>query len=874
VAGVSRPRAWLERPSLIELGVIDDRDSARLAAVGLGGISLLGIVAVAVCFIVPPPAPRFHPLPVLVIALTGMAIASAFLRFPGLAPGRRLPPYIAAGTLTLGVLTYAVGPDLFPYVAIFFVWIGATFPFLSRRQAVAQLLLVYLVCALVIAMQPGHWNAFAEWEIVIGAGTIAAAVLEWVVQRITDVAFEQRTARRDLEEASDRLEQVNRQKREFLAVTSHELRTPLNAIIGFADILAERLYGPLNDRQAGYVEDIRSSGQHLLGLISEVLDVAKVESGALQLDVEAVDADALLAGIVTLFRDQAARAGVHLHLDAGAIGVAEGDERKLRQVLVNLVGNAVALTPEGGSVTVRAHATPATVHVAVADTGPGIAPLDRERIFEAYEQAARREGSTGLGLPLARRLIEAHGGHLDLETQLGQGSIFSFTLPRRHPRAATSAPASTVPVAEVPTPDELMRGTTRVATMFILGAAAVAGLAGIAATLAGTDLAAFQRAILFTGAVAVVSVIVLVRMERSLSVRGYVVLYLVLASTLDASVLLAGSRTGPIAVLAYTWGAVATFMVLPRRPAVRLLAVLLASYGVVVAVQPGNYLPALRWWLVAGACVGCAAAMSWLMSKLGVLIDAEHEAKRRVEASWAELDRVSRHKSEFLANMSHELRTPLNAIIGFADVLREQLFGPLNERQAEYVGDVIESGHQLLGLINDILDLAKAEAGRVDLHVEEFAADDLVRDALSPFSAEATRRGITLAVDVDPAATRVEADRARLGRALTNLTSNAVRVSPDGGCVEVRVRPVEGRVCIEVRDAGPGIAVSDQVRIFEEFERIAPPGVAGPGRGLGLALARSFTELHDGQLEVDSTLGQGSTFRITLPRPTGVSASP
>jgi signal transduction histidine kinase len=214
---------------------------------------------------------------------------------------------------------------------------------------------------------------------------------------------------------------------------SHELRTPLNAIIGFSQVLRERLFGEINEKQEEYLDDILSSAHHLLSLINDVLDLSKVEAGQVELDVAPFSLRETLESGVVMVRERAARNGVRLSLEAGSdVDVIDGDERRIRQVLFNLLSNAVKFTPSGGSVDVSAERVGTAVQVTVADTGSGIAPEDHERIFEEFQQTeagrAEREG-TGLGLALSRRLVELHGGRIWLESELGRGSRFVFTLP-------------------------------------------------------------------------------------------------------------------------------------------------------------------------------------------------------------------------------------------------------------------------------------------------------------------------------------------------------------------------------------------------------------------------------------------------------------
>jgi len=229
------------------------------------------------------------------------------------------------------------------------------------------------------------------------------------------------------------LETASRHKSEFLANMSHELRTPLNAILGFSQVLQQKLFGELNAKQEEYLEDILSSGNHLLSLINDVLDLSKVEAGQIELEVAPFSLREAVERGVAMVRERASKNGVAV---AAAIDpevkVVEADERRIRQVLFNLLSNAVKFTPAGGRIDVTAARAGREVEVAVTDTGPGIAPGDRERIFEEFQQTevgAQHHEGTGLGLALSKRLVELHGGRIWVESELGSGSRFAFTLP-------------------------------------------------------------------------------------------------------------------------------------------------------------------------------------------------------------------------------------------------------------------------------------------------------------------------------------------------------------------------------------------------------------------------------------------------------------
>jgi len=240
-----------------------------------------------------------------------------------------------------------------------------------------------------------------------------------------------------------------------------------------------------------------------------------------------------------------------------------------------------------------------------------------------------------------------------------------------------------------------------------------------------------------------------------------------------------------------------------------------------------------------------------------------------IEDKSRQIEVASQHKSEFLANMSHELRTPLNAIIGFSEVLGERMFGELNEKQDEYLKDINASGQHLLSLINDILDLSKIEAGRMELELTDFNLPATLDNALTLVRERAGRRGIALGLTVDERLEQIRADERKVRQVVLNLLSNAIKFTPEAGQIEVRAVPVDGSVEISVSDTGVGIAPEDQEAIFEEFKQVGTASKKVEGTGLGLALSRKFIELHGGQISVKSTVGVGSTFTFGIPVHTG-----
>jgi signal transduction histidine kinase len=277
------------------------------------------------------------------------------------------------------------------------------------------------------------------------AGSFAPEVVELLKTFATQSVLAIQNARlfREIADKSAELEVANRHKSEFLANMSHELRTPLNAVIGFSEVLLERMFGEVNDKQAEYLQDILSSGRHLLSLINDILDLSKVEAGRMELELAAFDLAVALDNALTLVRERAGRHGIALRVSvAPQLGPLVADERKIKQILLNLLSNAVKFTPEGGHIEVAVARANGSVEIAVSDTGIGIAPEDQVAIFEEFHQVgndySRKREGTGLGLALAKRFVELHGGRIWVKSEVGKGSTFTFSLPERAWPASSS----------------------------------------------------------------------------------------------------------------------------------------------------------------------------------------------------------------------------------------------------------------------------------------------------------------------------------------------------------------------------------------------------------------------------------------------------
>ena len=514
-------------------------------------------------------------------------------------------------------------------------------------------------------------------------------------------------------------EEASRLKGEFLANMSHELRTPLNSIIGFSELMHDGKVGPLSALHREYLGDVLTSARHLLQLVNDVLDLAKIESGKMTFRPEPVDLSRVVAEILDVVRPLRTGRTLVAEIDPAAT-MAVLDAARLKQVLYNYISNALKFTLDGGSVRIRIRTEgEGELRIEVEDDGIGIAAEDVPLLFAEFKQLNVDRGhiGSGLGLALTKRIVEAQGGRVGVESAPGHGSVFSAVLPRS-PRELPAAAA----VPSRPSP--------------------------------------LQDASLFRHVV-----------ELDVTDR--------------------------------------------KR----------------------------------------------LEDELCVKHEELEEKLRRAEDA-------SRMKSELLSNVSHELRTPLNSVIGFAELLHDGKVASAAD-QREYLGDILRSSRQLLELINDVLDLSTAQTGKMTFRPEPVRLGALVAAVLAVLRAPAARRGITIETRIDPGLDDVVIDPGRLLQVLRSYVSNAVKFSPDGARIAVRILANgESAFRIEVEDTGIGVRAEDVSRLFVPFQQL-DMGAAKQGTDLGLALTKSIVETQGGRVGVRSADGRGSVFFAVLPRRPG-----
>lgn len=248
-------------------------------------------------------------------------------------------------------------------------------------------------------------------------------------------------------------------------------------------------------------------------------------------------------------------------------------------------------------------------------------------------------------------------------------------------------------------------------------------------------------------------------------------------------------------------------------------------------------------------------------------ISALKQTEKDLQRAKIEADIANQTKSKFLANMSHEIRTPLNAIIGFSDVLVAQNQGQFTAKQEHYLNNISRSGKYLLELINQILDLSKVEAGKMELYLENFGINTIIDDVNSVLAPLAMKKNITLNYEISPAMGTIMADKTKLKQILFNLISNSIKFTPNGGIVNIEAIPLGSDAQFKICDTGNGISEEDLPTIFEPFRQLENAASTDhSGTGLGLPLVKSLVELHGGEVEVESEVGKGTTFTFTIPQ--------
>ncbi|CAM2010869.1 ATP-binding protein [Acanthopleuribacter pedis] len=662
------------------------------------------------------------------------------------------------------------------------------------------------------------------------------------------------------QEAQRRLiEQLRKQdklKDEFLANTSHELRTPLNGIIGIVESLFDGAAGELNATLKHNLNMVIGSGRRLAALVDDILDFSKTKSGGVQLQRSAVGLHFAVEDVLKISKPLLA--GKKIDLVNGidpALPMVSADPNRLDQILYNLVGNAIKFT-ESGTITVEAAVENEHMKISVRDTGIGIPEEKFEDIFKMFEQvevsSTRSAGGTGLGLSITKNLVELHGGTIKVQAEVGQGSTFTFTLPLSTSGEPVSNPERVVRIKPVSIADESLDFANMALQAFTERESRI---------LCVDDEPVNQQVL-----------------ANHLTLRNYEVVQAM--NGIDALRRIEDGEHFDLVILDVMMPGMSGYEVATRirdqYNLVELPILMLTAKNQSVDMVKGfecgvnDYLskPFDRRELLArvDTFLALKQAMEQYRVKQNELADLE-ERHEEVTKSEEAAQRAVRNKTDFLAIMSHELRTPLNAIIGYSEILHEDLE---SDDLSGFIPDVVKiqsSAKQLLGLINNLLDLTKIERGKMELYVEQYKLASLIEEVRTTVRPLVSKNGNKLDVELGPNLCMVIGDLTKTRQILLNLLGNACKFTRRGAITLIAQCDNVDWITLAVRDTGIGMTGQQMDRLFQPFSQgDASTSKHYGGTGLGLVITKKITEMMGGEISVTSKLGEGSTFKVRLPK--------
>ena len=674
---------------------------------------------------------------------------------------------------------------------------------------------------------------------------------------------------------AEALAELDRAKTEFFSNVSHEFRTPLTLLLGPLEEVLNREDGAETRDQ---LERAHRNALRLLKLVNTLLDFSRIEAGRLRAAYEPTDLAEYTAQLASNFRAAIEAAGMRLVLDMPplpkGLPPVYVDRDMWEKIVLNLLSNAFKHT-FGGTIAVRVHARNGHACLEVADTGVGIPADQLPRVFDRFHRVpnvrSRTHEGTGIGLALVQELVKLHGGTIEVTSEEGSGSTFTVSLPFGDAHLPSSRDG-VVPERHVTASD---------ATAFVEEAMRwLPDAASESVVRSGEDAARVAGQLPETGARVLV-------VDDNADMRAYVTSLLgahwnVETASDGASALTAVKARAPDLVLSDIMmpglDGFGLLRELRAKPETREIPVILLSARAGEEARVDGLTAGADDYLVKPftarellARVGTTLHLSRVRKQAEAAAIA---AREDAETARKQAEAANRTKSEFLAAMSHELRTPLNAIAGYVQLLEMGVHGAISEAQRAVLSRIQKSGQHLLSLINDILNFAKLEAGRVEYELSDVVLAEVLGDVLSMMESQLEAKELSCDLRVAPDL-KVRADGEKLQQILLNLFSNAIKFTERGGRLTIdtatRKDDVDGAhsgfVFLRVADTGIGIPREKQLAIFDPFVQVHRHfNRVTEGTGLGLAISRDLARGMGGDLRVRSTEGTGSTFTLALPR--------
>ena len=673
------------------------------------------------------------------------------------------------------------------------------------------------------------------------------------------------------------LAELDRAKTAFFSNVSHEFRTPLTLLLGpIEELLARRDKLEPETRRA--LDVAHRNALRLLKLVNTLLEFSRIEAGRVRANYEATDLAAYTADLASSFRSAVERAGLTLTVDCPPLaGTAYVDREMWEKIVLNLISNAFKFTFTGG-IRVELRSSVDRIELRVRDTGVGIAADELSRVFDRFHRVpnvqSRTHEGTGIGLALVKELVKYHGGDIYVESTVGVGTTFTVRMPfgaEHLPSDRVTGDAATAPApsprASAPYVEEALNWTSGSERMTAntVSTPAVTLEEHVPMVLLAddnTDMREYVARLLRSQGWTVTAVSDGQRaLEAALEQRPDLVLSDVMMPSLDGFGLLRELRS--------------------RQETSTVPVILLSARAGMEARVDGahagadDYIvkPFAAQELVARVSAHLALARE-RMRAIQVLEASRNElqqAREQAEQARRDAELANRVKSEFLAAMSHELRTPLNAIAGYVDLMRLGIHGPTTEAQQSALIRIERSQKHLLSLINDILNFAKLEAGRVEYRVSEVDLEEMVAGVMPIILPQLESKRLSCDTRVSVGA-MVLGDREKIEQILLNLLSNAIKFTMPGGRITIDTpgrdgsEPAGAFLYLRVTDTGIGIPNAKQSMIFEPFVQIDRNlARTTEGTGLGLAISRDLARGMGGDLRVRSVDGQGSSFTLSLP---------